>query len=551
MCSTSASGGALTDPSALAEWEDQAFWDAVAQSELEQGAASLVLDDPADASAGPDRPGPKESGLRVPMTPWQRLVHVVPWDEQLDGPHALADVDDRGLLARLGQAEALTTQLAAASGRVLQELRARRLARQAAAHGHDADDCPAGACCDPDGWLTAEAAVVMGLSERQVSSRLTTAERCRRYPATAAVMEQGRLQVWTASVLLEHLDSLAAYLDPVELAEVESAALGWLAARPRTVAALNARMRRVLVVARAAYEAAHRGDTDSAGGAEAGPGEVVESERKVTISPARAVGMSELVALLPEADAVAVSATLSALAQLGAGTGDSRTTAQRRADLLVTLVTGLPSRAGSEADLDHAVRADGSLTVHLDVTVPAAAEERGVGDVPGYGPVPAPTVHGLAATATSCTGRPLVIDTATGHLLGFAARPVPLTWLADLPPGRGYQHAPTLDAAIRLRDRTCRAPGCRRAAARCDCDHVVPYPSGATSLANSCCLCRRHHRLKTHAPGWHVRVGENGDLTWTTPDGDTTTTQPHDYRPPLLQTPGEPPVPAEPDPPPF
>jgi hypothetical protein len=466
----------------------------------------------------------------------------------MGGPETLADVDDRGLLARLGEAEALTTQLATVSGLVLQELRTRRLARQAAAHGHDADDCPAGACCDPDGWLAAEAALVMGLSERQVGSRLTTAERCRRYPATAAVMQQGRLQVWTASVLLEHLDSLAAYLDPVELAEVESAALGWLAARPRTVAALTARMRRVLVAARAAYEAAHPADTDSASGAEAGPGNVVEADRKVMISPARAVGMSELVALLPEADAVAVHATLSALAQLGTGSGDPRTAAQRRADLLVTLVTGLPSRGGSEDDLDHAVRADGSLAVHLDVTVPAAVAEGGVGDVSGYGPVPGLTVHTLAATATTCTGRPLVIDAATGHLIGFAARPVPLTWLADLPPGRGYQHAPTLDTAIRLRDRTCRAPGCRRAAARCDCDHVVPYPTGETSLRNSCCLCRRHHRLKTHAPGWHVRVGENGDLIWTTSDGDTTTTQPHDYRSPLLQAPAEP---VEPDPPPF
>jgi hypothetical protein len=287
----------------------------------------------------------------------------------------------------------------------------------------------------------------------------------------------------------------------------------------------------------------------------------------VAISPVRTVGMSELVALLPEADALAVHATLTALAGVRSEPGDSRTAAQRRADLLVTLVTGLPSRDGRPSDLDHAVRADGSLTLQLDVSLPVTALEESAGsspgssesparahgpsgsaDVPGYGPVPSGTVRDLAAAATTCTGRPLVIDPATGGLLGFASRPVPLTWLADLAAGRGYQHPPTLDMAIRLRDRTCRAPGCRRAAARCDCDHVVPYPSGATSLGNSCCLCRRQHRLKTPAPGWRVTVGENGDLTWTTPAGDTTTTQPHDYRPPDV---GQRTGPDEPDPPPF
>jgi hypothetical protein len=403
----------------------------------------------------------------------------------------------------------------------------------------------------------------MGLSKRQVGSRLTTAEQCGRYPATAAVMAQGRLQVWTASVLLEHLDALAAYLDPVELVEVESAALGWLAARPRTVAALNARMRRVLVAAGAAYEAAHAADAD----AQPGSRGAVEADRRVAISPARTVGMSELVALLPEADALAVHATLTALAGVRSQVGDSRTAPQRRADLLVTLVTGLPSREGRPSDLDHAVRADGSLTLQLDVSLPVTALHEpagsspgcsgspapahapgGVADAPGYGPVPSGTVRDLAIAATTCAGRPLVIDPATGGLLGFASRPVPLTWLADLAPGRGYQHPPTLDLAIRLCDRSCRAPGCRRAAARCDCDHVVPYPSGATSLGNSCCLCRRHHRLKTHAPGWQVTVGENGDLTWTTPAGVTTTTQPHDYRPPLV---GQRTGPDEPDPPPL
>lgn len=40
-----------------------------------------------------------------------------------------------------------------------------------------------------------------------------------------------------------------------------------------------------------------------------------------------------------------------------------------------------------------------------------------------------------------------------------------------------------------------------------------------------------HHRLKTHAPGWHVTQHPDGTLTWRTPTGHTHTTSPHDHRP--------------------
>lgn len=98
-----------------------------------------------------------------------------------------------------------------------------------------------------------------------------------------------------------------------------------------------------------------------------------------------------------------------------------------------------------------------------------------------------------------------------------------------------------MERLVKARDTVCRAPGCTRAASSCDCDHVVPYPHGQTSADNTCCLCRRHHRLKTHAPDWHTELDPNGRLTWTTPTGTTLTTDPHDHRPDV----------AERDPPPF
>jgi hypothetical protein len=43
---------------------------------------------------------------------------------------------------------------------------------------------------------------------------------------------------------------------------------------------------------------------------------------------------------------------------------------------------------------------------------------------------------------------------------------------------RGYRPSPALRHLIQIRNPTCTAPGCRRAASRCDLDHVTPYHRG-------------------------------------------------------------------------
>ncbi|HEV7730950.1 MAG TPA: DUF222 domain-containing protein [Candidatus Binatia bacterium] len=59
--------------------------------------------------------------------------------------------------------------------------------------------------------------------------------------------------------------------------------------------------------------------------------------------------------------------------------------------------------------------------------------------------------------------------------------------------GRRRRSIPTLlRRALRLRDRSCRFPGCTNR--RVDGHHVVPWArGGTTSLDNLCSLCRRHH----------------------------------------------------------
>ncbi|MDT0276556.1 HNH endonuclease [Blastococcus goldschmidtiae] len=117
----------------------------------------------------------------------------------------------------------------------------------------------------------------------------------------------------------------------------------------------------------------------------------------------------------------------------------------------------------------------------------------------------------------------------------------------------GYAHSTAQQRFLRLRDRTCRHPGCGQPAGRTDADHVLPHDRGGpTSCHNLCCLCRTHHRLKTFARGWRSRMHRDGTLNVTTPTGITRTTRPPGLREqPAPTTPAPEPPPAAEEPPPF
>jgi Domain of unknown function (DUF222) len=59
-----------------------------------------------------------------------------------------------------------------------------------------------------------------------------------------------------------------------------------------------------------------------------------------------------------------------------------------------------------------------------------------------------------------------------------------------------YQPSAALERAVRLRDLTCRLPGCDRPAVICDVDHTIPFDhvdpatGGLTVAHNLKCLCR-------------------------------------------------------------
>ena len=93
----------------------------------------------------------------------------------------------------------------------------------------------------------------------------------------------------------------------------------------------------------------------------------------------------------------------------------------------------------------------------------------------------------------------------------------------------GYRPPPSLAHLLRIRQRTCSYPGCRRPARRCDLDHVLAYDcGGATCECNLTPLCRRHHRAK-QAPRWHLSQDQPGTLTWQLPHERRYTVTPDPY----------------------
>ncbi|WP_435746452.1 HNH endonuclease signature motif containing protein [Nocardioides sp. SYSU DS0663] len=102
----------------------------------------------------------------------------------------------------------------------------------------------------------------------------------------------------------------------------------------------------------------------------------------------------------------------------------------------------------------------------------------------------------------------------------------PVIDLAEHHHVEAYEVPDRLREQVALRDPQCVFPWCTRPAKACDCDHITAYATdgtgGPTCSHNTAPLCRRHHRLKTHA-GWTYRpvdpVIDPGVYAWTDPHG--------------------------------
>ncbi|WP_424347465.1 DUF222 domain-containing protein [Kocuria sp. CH-021] len=268
-----------------------------------------------------------------------------------------------------------------------------------------------------------------------------------------------------------------------------------------------------------------------------------------------------LAAQVPPVAPPAPSAGGAGPSALAAEAPERRTVPQLRADVLADILLD-----GEPADLPEHLR---GIRGHVTVTVPALALLRSTrealtgpvedllrtsrcAELEGYGPIPIGLAERIAARAPSWSR--ILTHPVTGTVLDRDRST--------------YAVPADLKHRLRARDGTCRFPGCRRRASRCDLDHTVAWADGGrTSADNLAHLCRHHHLLK-HRDGplgrWRVEhvepedldrgqpalgrrdsgrprpvagvpdgtgvLGRHGVLMWTSPAGQVHRTYPQEYR---------------------
>ncbi len=346
-------------------------------------------------------------------------------------------------------------------------------------------------------------------------------------PALESLVSSAALSSWAARLVLEHVTGLTDDDARLVVAEVRRRVLDRVAARRRAYNSAEigriARAARLRLCPEAEQEARAR----------------AFAQRRVQVHH-RGDGMATLIADLAETDAHRIHRRLTALATgleadrcdadaqqprtqdpqtVGAGRQTQpRTRDQLRADILVDVLLGAPrpydprsaddplagsQPEGPETGGAHSTTADalapqsgahpaaGRPEISVIVDLPTIL---GLADhpaqIPGVGPVPADVARELAAEGR---WRAWITDasgavTATGRA--------------------GYVPSAGMARLVRAREPHCRFPGCRQPSSRCDLDHAIPWPRGATEATNLGPLCRRHHVLKTHA-GWDLDPPES------------------------------------------
>ncbi|WP_431836808.1 DUF222 domain-containing protein [Cellulomonas sp. Y8] len=166
-------------------------------------------------------------------------------------------------------------------------------------------------------------------------------------------------------------------------------------------------------------------------------------------------------------------------------------------------------------------RCSGRPGAEVRITIPASTL-LGLDDQPahldGHGPIDAVQARALAIGGV---WQRVVTDPLTDRVLDVGReRYRPPAALADL---------------IRIRDKTCAAPGCRVPACACELDHTQEFhpqpggdpdaPLGSTDADNLGPVCHRHHRLKTDG-GFRLRQIGPGLFEWITPTGHRYLTRP-------------------------
>jgi len=316
-----------------------------------------------------------------------------------------------------------------------------------------------------------QVALARGCPASQGARHLGFAKAMAEMPHTFALLSDGHVDEWTATLLVRETATLtledrqcvderlcAMTVDTATGAVSDPLVLGWTPRR----------------VARAARALAAELDPEAAVRRSA----KAEGDRRVSIRPAPDT-MAYVTGLLPVAQGVAVWASLKAAARAGKAAGDERSESQLMADLFVQRLTGQATASAVPVEIQLVM-----TPVSLLGTSDRPAR---IGDCV----VPAQTARDLARRTDAPRWlRRLFIDPVSGVAT------------ASDPSRRRFnsEDARFLD----LRDQTCRHPRCDGDIA--DHDHVVRVTDdGETTRANGQGLCEAHNMVK-EMPGWSSRV---------------------------------------------
>ncbi|MVZ91615.1 DUF222 domain-containing protein [Microbacter sp. ANSKLAB05] len=381
------------------------------------------------------------------------------------------------------------------------------------------------------GYVVSAMAISTGRAERMITFAL---DLHLRYPAILSAMAQGRLDVQAAKILASqmatvHVDVLEAVQRQVVeeyLAAIEGGIrLGEKAIRGNVDAIIarydsnGIRLRRQ-EAARTRGVRLHKG-VDGMSSVSA----ILATEEAAVLAEA----LDQRVKDHKYADAQAAANTQADTADPGAGGAggaggsgevEDYSIAERRADALMSLVCGDPDLAGTPA---RPGRPGGTGGVALRPKVTVIATGNTARDAGGArveftrtGQAALQALLDMLATSDGATFEP--IDPRIGAA-------------DDSRAALKYRPGAQLARRIRLRDGTCRHPGCAIPAEVCDLDHVVPFDhadpqrGGHTIEGNLAAMCRRHHRFKTFSD-WIYDLQPDGTLTVRTPDGSTMLTRP-------------------------
>ncbi len=347
--------------------------------------------------------------------------------------------------------------------------------------------------------LTTEVACALRVSERAAERLIAESEALLHdLPATQEALRQGRIGYRHAQVLIDHTTTLP----PAGVAAVEEAVLP--KAEHLTVPKLD----------RATRELRERLHPESIQERH----QASVADRHIETCPAKD-GMAWLNAYLPAVEVTGIANRLRDIAEgLKGEPGEERTRTQLMADaftdLLLDGTTAAPApgvAGGTESVEDRTTRRiDSPIGVGIRprvlVTVPVLTllgRSDDPGTLEGYGPIDADTARRIAARAPSFTR--ILTHPETGAVLSV---------------GRDRYAVPKdLRTWLRVRDETCRFPGCNRNAARTDVDHVTDWQyGGGTDYGNLVHLCRSHHRVKHHT-GWSSTSAGGGRVRWLAPSG--------------------------------